>query len=222
MKSKKGFTLMELLVAVFIASMVTIALVTIWKAASLQTSQGQRQTMIRNNLSILMRALHRDITEADLVLAPYKGSTGADNGQSGGALVLVRNGHLKPSGNSKQVAGPEVSSFTEGGPKYESEPQVIAYCIQGADANNKKIRRVVAYIEGTNNEVEELVSDMVGTGGLCETGRIYMDYVADFTVSTDDNINYKVKVAIHKDFTDSETPPIHIEMEKTFIKAGGI
>ena len=48
---------MELLVAVFIASMVTIALMTIWKASSMQTSQGQRQSIIRNNLSILMRAL---------------------------------------------------------------------------------------------------------------------------------------------------------------------
>ena len=43
MKNNKGFTLMELLVAVFIGSMVTIALVSIWKAATQLMETGSLQ-----------------------------------------------------------------------------------------------------------------------------------------------------------------------------------
>ena len=48
MRNEKGFTLMELMAAIFIGGMVTAALILIWKTASIQTSQGQRQTIRRN------------------------------------------------------------------------------------------------------------------------------------------------------------------------------
>lgn len=214
MRNNKGFTLMELLVAVFIASMVTVALVTIWKAASIQTSQGQRQTMIRNNLSILMRSLHRDITEADLVLAPY----GA--GQSGALIVMARNAHLDSFGSARWVVRPEVSSLggTPDDGKYESDPTVIAYCLNGST-----VRRTQTPLTESKKD-DELVTEL---STACNSGKVYMDYTTSFNVSTSDNINYKVEIIIHKDFAadaataNSQTPPIHIEMENTFTKAGG-
>ena len=60
MRNNKGFTLMELVAAIFIGGMVTAALVLIWKTASTQTSQGQRQTIIRNQVSNFQRQLYRD------------------------------------------------------------------------------------------------------------------------------------------------------------------
>lgn len=223
MRSKKGFTLMELLVAVFIASMVTLALVTIWKAASIQTSQGQRQAIIRNNLSILMRALHRDITESDLILAPTSSNA------SGAAIVMVRNGHLVNIGGWK-VAPPEVPSYTkfvEDGIKDESDPVAFSYCLSGSAESGYKIKRSPDYyLQSEELQTPGEIVDLLTSGeSSCDSAsaRTYMDYVVNngFSVSTSDDVNYTVSIIITKVFANSETPPIHIEIEKTFTKAGG-
>lgn len=213
MKNNKGFTLMELLVAVFIASMVTIALMTIWKASSMQTSQGQRQSIIRNNLSILMRTLHRDLTEADLILAP-------SSGQSGGLIVAARNAYLTKEGSNYYVM-PNTVSYSKDpeGVQIESEPIVFAYCQEG---NTIRRSSEIALKELSKSQLDKdsLVSSLESE---CSSGRIYMDYVpsSGFEVSTSDNINYTVSIVVHKNFEGSETPPVHIEMEKIFTKAGG-
>lgn len=213
MKNNKGFTLMELLVAVFIASMVTIALMTIWKASSMQTSQGQRQSIIRNNLSILMRALHRDITESDLILAP-------SSGQSGGLIVAARNAYLTKEGASYYVM-PNTVSYSKDpeGVQIESEPIAFAYCQEGNTVRRSSEISLKELDKGSL-ERDSLVSSLESE---CSSGRIYMDYVpsSGFDISTSDNINYTVSIIVHKNFEGSETPPVHIEMEKVFTKAGG-
>lgn len=210
MKNNKGFTLMELLVAVFISSMVTIALVTIWKASSMQTSQGQRQSIIRNNLSILMRAIHRDITEADLLLAPSGLA-----GQEGNIIVLARNAYLSKEGGANYYAIPNLMSYTKDpmGVEIESEAVYFAYCLQGT-----KIKRSSDKPFTTKQTVSDLISDIEED---CENGKTYMDYVTGFNVETDDDINYSVDIIVHKNFENSDTPPIHLEMSKIFTKAGG-
>lgn len=213
MNNRKGFTLMELLVAVFIASMVVIALMTVWKASSMQTSQGQRQSIIRNNLSIFMRALHRDITEADLILAPDKNTSGA-------LIVAVRNAYLVKRGSNYYVE-PNTISYTQdpGGPQIESEPVAFAYCLEG---NTIRRSAEIPLKELSTDSLEKLTL-ISNAESACSSGRIYMDYIVSngFDVSTDDNINYTVSLIVHKDFEGSENPPVHIEMSKTFIKAGG-
>ncbi len=213
MKNNKGFTLMELLVAVFIASMVTIALMTIWKASSMQTSQGQRQSIIRNNLSILMRALHRDITESDLILAPT-------SGQSGGLIVAARNAYLVKEGSSYYVM-PNTVSYSKDpeGVQIESEPIAFAYCQEG-NTVRRSSEIALKELEKSSLERSSLVSALESE---CSSGKIYMDYVpsSGFDISTSDNINYTVSIVVHKNFEGSETPPVHVEMEKVFTKAGG-
>lgn len=213
MKNNKGFTLMELLVAVFIASMVTIALMTIWKASSMQTSQGQRQSIIRNNLSILMRALHRDMTESDLILAPTAG-------QSGGLIVAARNAYLKKEGSTFYVQ-PNTVSYSKDpeGVQIESEPIAFAYCQEG----NTIRRSAEISLKGLSKSALESSSLIDSLEDECSSGRIYMDYVpsSGFEVSTSDNINYTVSIVVHKNFEGSETPPVHLEVEKIFTKAGG-
>lgn len=213
MKNNKGFTLMELLVAVFIASMVTIALMTIWKASSMQTSQGQRQSIIRNNLSILMRALHRDITESDLILAP-------SSGQSGGLIVAARNAYLTKEGASYYVM-PNTVSYSKDpeGVQIESDPIAFAYCQEG-NTVRRSSEISLKELDKDSLKRDSLVSSLESE---CSSGRIYMDYVpsSGFDISTSDNINYTVSIIVHKNFEGSETPPVHIEMEKVFTKAGG-
>ena len=68
MKNNKGFTLMEIIAALFIGGMVTAALVLVWKISSLQTSQSQRQTIIRNKISTFERRVYKDISTMDVLL----------------------------------------------------------------------------------------------------------------------------------------------------------
>ena len=72
MRNNKGFTLMELVAAIFIGGMVTAALVLIWKTASTHTTQGQRQTIIRNQISNFQRQLYKDFYSADVITFPTK------------------------------------------------------------------------------------------------------------------------------------------------------
>ena len=96
---------MELLVAVFIGSMVTIALVSIWKAASLQTSSGQRQSVIRNNLSMFLRGIHKDITEADVIIYPTKVLTSEPN------ILIVGFRNARKVGDTIEPANSNLAAF---------------------------------------------------------------------------------------------------------------
>ena len=74
MKNNKGFTLMELLVAMFIGSIVTTAIIFVWKTASLQTIQGQRHTIVQNQVSNFRRQLYLDFYNADIITASQSGT----------------------------------------------------------------------------------------------------------------------------------------------------
>ena len=82
MRNNKGFTLMELVAAIFIGGMVTAALVLVWRVSSVQTSQNQRQTIIRNQLSNFQRQLYKDFYESDVITFP-------DSTHSGGSMILA-------------------------------------------------------------------------------------------------------------------------------------
>ena len=76
--TKKGFTLMELLVSIFITGMVMLSLVAMWRTSSNQTAQAQRQSVIRNENTIFLRRFYNDFISASEVLCPwaYSGSIG--------------------------------------------------------------------------------------------------------------------------------------------------
>jgi len=200
MRNNKGFTLMELLVAVFIGSMVTIALVSIWKAASLQTSSGQRQSIIRNNLSIFLRGMHKDITEADVIVYPTKTLTS----ETSLLIAGFRNARKESDVIIPNTSG--MSAFVTGS-------EYFAYCY---DATNKRVlKRESSYAASIS------VSDFISSVSTCSGSNVMDSVDSKPSISTDDNINYDVSIIINKDF-DDKTPPIHIEFNRKFIISGGV
>lgn len=202
MKNNKGFTLMELLVAVFIGSMVTISLVSIWKAASLQTSSGQRQSIIRNNLSMFLRGMHKDITEADVIIYPAKGQV------SVGSLLLVGFRNARKVGNT--IEPPPVNSNITA---FVTSSEYFVYCYDSA--KSRVMRRASSYSE--TKTIDNFLTEL----GSC-SGSTVMDNVASKpNISTTDSINYDIAIEINKDFND-KTPPVHIEFKRKFIISGGV
>lgn len=63
--TKKGFTLMELLVSVFITGMVMLSLVAMWKTSSNHTVQAQRQSFLKNENTIFLRTFYNDFVSAN-------------------------------------------------------------------------------------------------------------------------------------------------------------
>jgi len=68
MKNKKGFTLTEVLLAVMIVGIIGVALAALTTAASRESGVGRSKVMLRNNLSIALRQLRRDVHESSRVL----------------------------------------------------------------------------------------------------------------------------------------------------------
>lgn len=200
MKNNKGFTLMELLVAVFIGSMVTISLVSIWKAASLQTSSGQRQSVIRNNLSMFLRGIHKDLTEADVIIYPTKLLTSEPN------ILLVGFRNARKVGDTIEPKNSNLTSFIP-------SSQYFAYCY---DSTKKRVLK-----RESNYPATKTISDFLSDLGDCSGSNVMDNVDSKPTISTGDNVNYDIAIRIHKDFND-KTPPVHIEFERKFIISGGV
>ena len=69
--TKKGFTLMELLVSIFITGMVMLSLVAMWKTSSNQTALAQRQSIIKNENTIFLRKIYSDFVSASEIICPW-------------------------------------------------------------------------------------------------------------------------------------------------------
>ncbi|MDR0646000.1 MAG: prepilin-type N-terminal cleavage/methylation domain-containing protein [Elusimicrobiota bacterium] len=229
MKNKNGFTLMELLVALFLSSMVTVALISIWRGASIQTSQGQRQAIIRNNMSIFLRSLYKDLTEADVILYPT--STGsATNG------LLLMSGYNMRRIDDANVAigriaeGSFQNSFIRSYYFDETNHRICLnenrtifgenFIVSASDGSSA-INMPDPAIMGISN----IISDSSNT---CE--KVVMDNVNDASISLLNNNNsscssgetcrYRVAINIFRDFGGNSVP-VSINFERIFVAAGG-
>lgn len=199
MRNNKGFTLMELLVAVFIGSMVTIALVSIWKAASLQTSSGQRQSVIRNNLSIFLRTIHKDLTEADIIIYPTKYLS------SESSLLLVGFRNVRKESDTIVPNTTSMSAFV-------AKSEYFAYCYDSA--KNRVLKRTASYASNST------ISDFISSVSTCSGTNVMDNVESKPVIKTDDNINYDISITVNKDFND-KTPPVHIQFDRKFTISGG-
>jgi prepilin-type N-terminal cleavage/methylation domain-containing protein len=210
MINKKGFSLMELLVALFIGGMVTIALVSVWRSASMQTSQGQRQAIVRNNFSIFMRQFIGDLTEADVILYPSKSISAVNN------VVLVGAYNAK---RTKSGVAPARYAF--------GDSTYFYYCKDG-----ENIRKVTGNLDNNfifeEGDTPTYVPDYknigsflntIATADNCSNGIKVMDNVSDASVTSAAGGRYKVDISIFKHFTDGV--PVSINFENIFVPAGG-
>lgn len=90
MKNKKGFTLTEILLAVMIVGIIGVALAALTTAASRESGVGRSKVLLRNNLSIALRQLRRDIKESSRVLY-VRGTLGSIDTTEIPLLMLGKN-----------------------------------------------------------------------------------------------------------------------------------
>lgn len=111
MKNKKGFTLTEILLAVMIVGIIGVALAALTTAASRESGVGRSKVLLRNNLSIALRQLRRDIKESSRVLY-VRGTLGSISTTKIPLLMLGKN-------------------VDQGdGAFYSSNPVYVTYCFE--------------------------------------------------------------------------------------------
>lgn len=65
--AKAGFTLTEILIAVMIVGLIGVALASLTTAASRESGVGRSKVMLRNNLSLALRQIRQDVTQASRI-----------------------------------------------------------------------------------------------------------------------------------------------------------
>lgn len=218
MKNNKGFTLMELLAALFIGGMVTAALVLVWKTASVQTSQGQRQTIIRNQVSSFIRQLYRDFYAADIIADP------PENSQSTNGITVLLTGLKK----AKRINETQYMTFASGS-HAEGPTKAFIYCL----ANDTTIRRyetIIGY--DSDNPTPTLYENGVDSASTIATtyGQTCLDngttLLTDFSLTSverETDGRYSLRGVIKKTFADvTGTTPIIVEINETLLESGGM
>jgi len=212
MRNNKGFTLMELLAAIFIGGMVTAAMILIWKVASIQTGQGQRQTIIRNQISNFERQLYKDFQEADVITFPND-HTPLGNTTANG-LILAGLKHAMTANTGDFYVLPD------------HDAQFFAYCID-FDSTPKVIKKTTGTIAFDSNSSTNNTYSLSAYAGdtLLSNCRNGSTILSDFTL-TNVNLNsngiYTLEGNYQRVFSNGrETTPINIEVKNKFYNHGG-
>ncbi len=218
MKNNKGFTLMELLAALFIGGMVTGALILVWKTASFQTSQGQRQTIIRNQVSSFIRQLYRDFYAADIIADP------PENNDPDSTRSILLTGLKK----AKRIDDTHFIPFAMGS-HAEGPTKAFIYCLVN-DSIIKRYERNIDY--DSDNPIQNLYENGVDQSSTIATS--YGENCADNGVSVLTNFNltsvergtngqYSLRGVVTRTFADvTGTTPIIVEINETLLESGGM
>ena len=219
MRNNKGFTLMELVAAIFIGGMVTAALILIWKTASVQTSQGQRQTIIRNQISNFQRQLYRDFYGADIITWP--------NANTASQPVLLLTGIKK----AKQLDEEHFQAFNDIQPKGPTKE--FCYWIDGQTI--KRCEHKIAWDPENADSTENAENGILNLSGYDEeclntcpvsNNGVVSDVLTNFVLTSatlTNGYNYNLKGVVKRTFVQaSGTTPIYIEIDETLLKQGGI
>ena len=75
MKNKKGFTLMEVLLAAMIVGVIGLALAALTTAAMRESGIGRTRALVRNQISYALRQLRDDLNTSDVVEFPGPGDS---------------------------------------------------------------------------------------------------------------------------------------------------
>jgi len=128
MINKKGFTLVEILVAMFLTGIVMAGLVGLWMSSSNFASSAQREILFKNMFSAAERQIFQDISQASYVMDRVGINRDCES-EARTMLVLFRN-----FTRDKKDPG---WCINEG----KGEFSMVVYC---ADKANNKIYRVEA------------------------------------------------------------------------------
>lgn len=215
MRNNKGFTLMELVAALFIGGMVTAALVLVWKTASTQTSQGQRQTIMRNQVSNFQRQLYKDFYSADMITFPNATNSSGTN------ILLAGLKKAKRISNTQF----EILNLAPQGPT-----SYFVYCLD-TESGATVIKRYAAnlaysdsnHIANMSSYGENLLSTCRGSGFTVLSNFSLTNATLTTTGSDPYNGQYTLRGSVSRVFKDVQsTTPIYIEIDETLMSQGGI
>ena len=128
-QSRRGFTLTEILLAVMIVGSIAIALASLTRAASRESGVGRSKIMLRNNLSMFLRTLRRDMAGASRVDYVAGNLTSCSSGKNVVLLQLAQNVNRQG-----QLL---ISSVMTGEDSTDWQPAYITYCfVCGGDKTN--------------------------------------------------------------------------------------
>jgi len=232
--SKKGFTLMELLVSIFITGMVMLSLVAMWRTSSNHTAQAQRQSVIKNDNTIFLRTFYNDFVAASEVLCPGARTLSVCNGK----FISLKDAVLDPEDPDKiiRLTGPVCgTNGTEWGNGTDLEGEIESRCVQPSFIvykvqNNTlfKCRRdftdSAMSITGTNS-LDSKISDECADGS--ENWEAILYYVNSFDISTDIDSSgnpypeLKLDYNIRKDFV-GDIPPVLFKLKRIFVRKKGL
>ncbi|MCR5505200.1 MAG: prepilin-type N-terminal cleavage/methylation domain-containing protein, partial [Elusimicrobiaceae bacterium] len=238
---KNGFTLMELLVSIFITGMVMLSLVAMWKTSSSQSSQAQRQAIIKNENTIFLRKLYSDFISASEVICPW--GQGYDSpGCEDNYNIAIHNAAVTSdaSGNLSVVrtTGPVCSSQFQNDitTQYISNkcvpPYFVAYIFENGGVY--KCSNVNKNTDATNPLIKEesvaLGTYVTSLRTYCEDNEnkeLILPYVLQFSLTVPNvnghlhNESLLVDYTIRKDFS-AEVPPVVLKFRRYFMKHKGV
>ena len=226
--TKKGFTLMELLVSIFISGMVMLALVAMWKTSSNQTAEAQRQSIIKNDITIFLRKLYSDFLSAIEILCPQKISTDAYTCPANTYIAVKEVVISSDTSKLNRITAPVCGAGNNAWANNEEDLENMAsrciqpsYTVYNFESNN--VYRCHFPITDTTQSIDihTLLTDEIHNACRSANREIIMPYVNSFSLQTPSDfpgvlIDYTVK----KEFTN-DLPPVYFKFKRYLTKKGG-
>lgn len=242
----RGFTLMEVLVALFIGSMVTIALISMWKASSIQTAQAQRQTLVRNDISIFLRSFYLDFSESDEILCPHFNTNEWGTECPEGVFIGVKNmGIYLSDSNNYMLRSLQSGKDNDVSKSYDDRlesgvmpPKYIVYYRKEETKGSKVIPslyrcEIPINLTDINSalNIDTEISKIINKSDLSsnDSCSLVLPYVEKFEMEQKSvaygefdiaKADYFVNIKVVREF-EGKVPPIYIDFQRYFTKMGG-
>ena len=240
--TKKGFTLMELLVSIFISGMVMMALVAMWKTSSTQTAEAQRQSIIKNENTIFLRKIYSDFVSASEIICPSDGRPRTspiicpNNTFISVKEAVISSDTAKLNRTTAPICGEDHNKWSDavGGLSEANamagrciKPSYTVYLLQ----DNMIYKCHDNFLTG---ETETSIS-ILGNNGLLQTATNYcnveanremiMPYVQNFSLSipnvgSSNGPELLIDYTIKRDFGE-DIPPVYFKFKRFLTKKGG-
>ncbi len=240
--TKKGFTLMELLVSIFITGMVMLSLVAMWRTSSNQTAQAQRQSIIRNENTIFLRRFYTDFVSASEVICPWAYSSSIGNiSCNSNEYIAVREAVIKPDNyNHKQlvrVTGPVCGASNNEWSTNNSDEHIMQRCIKPTYTVYKFEEGSIykctnTFLDSTEEEIsiDTLMSQAHTYCSDASHNELILPYVSEFKLDiskNEDDGSVTIYPELLIDYTVNRTfgadiPDVSLKFTRLFTKKRGV
>lgn len=240
--TKKGFTLMELLVSIFITGMVMLSLVAMWKTSSSQTAQAQRQSIIKNENTIFLRKIYTDFVSASEIICPWGYSKDGVTCQNGYYIAVKEAVVVKQGDSTKlvRITNPVCGTGKDSWATGETLGEIAARCIKPSyvvyvfDNNSHFVYRCINNSNFLTDSSEISLGDLKNAaqtfcGQDSGNREVIMPYVANFSLSIPSKIvsnhtvmfpELLVEYTINRDFGEG-IPPFNYKFKRYLTKKRG-